>query len=259
MGANDSMAVRAYPEKMKIDILAFEARYKDGYRYLDRCGETLVQIQRHDRSWVVLGVNPQSGQLRNEDLNMLLTITHAGVILQLLKSPIEMTGAEKVVQTFAHEAEAVYEITTGALNVTDTTRVGARFRFLAEADSLEEADRFLRRGMASTLLDKVEEATQSKLRDGSVVYFVEDLESGRRKRLEISSQVHQKPGESPYTGIDPESHTGFVAVDIDTFTRPETGHYQRSNMFIQESYLSARTSGLEIFEWFRRLPAVKPR
>ena len=96
-------------------------------------------------------------------------------------------GSDKFVETLAEEAEANYQIVTDALKVTDTTRIGARFRFLAEADSLEDADRFLRQRMISPLSDAVEAATQSKLRDASVVYVVEDLESGRRKRVEISS------------------------------------------------------------------------
>ena len=140
----------------------------------------------------------------------------------------------------------------------DTTRIGARFRFLAEADTLEDADRFLRQPMISDLSGAVEAATKSKMRNASAVYVVEDLESGRRKRVEISSVLQHKPSDTPYTGLDPESRSGFVSVDIDTFTRPDKGHYPRSNMFIQESYQAAQDSAVEILKWFRQPASMKP-
>ena len=31
--------------------MAFKARYSEGYRYLDHCGETIIRIQGRDRSW----------------------------------------------------------------------------------------------------------------------------------------------------------------------------------------------------------------
>jgi hypothetical protein len=259
MGARYTMAVRANRDKMKVDTLAFEARYQDGFRYLDHCGEALVQIQRRSRLWVVNNVGTHSGQLRNEELNLLLTFNHVGLGIQVLKSPIEMVGSDKLVEILGQEAEATYQIITDTLKLTDTTRVGARFRFLAEADSLEDADRFLRQGMTSPLSEAVEAATGSKFRDASVSCVVEDLESGRRKRIEIVSVLQQKPTDSQYTGFDPESRAAFVAIDIDTFTRPGTGHYPRSSMFIQESYIGAQSAAMEILEWFRRPQSVKRR
>ena len=252
------MAVRAYSEKLKIEILAFEVRFMDGYRYLDRCGETIVQIRKHDDAWLPYTPNPQGGVLKNEKKNLGLTMSTLGMAIHhVANTPIAFQGAEAIVEGLGREAEAVYEIATSALNVSETTRVGFRCRFLAEADSLEEADRFVSRGMVSPILERVEQATHSTLRDSAVVYVVEDLESGERRRVEIASSLTQRPGEAPPTGFGQESRQAFVAVDIDTFTRPALGHFERSNIYIQKTYLRSAMIAKEIFEWLRLLPVRK--
>lgn len=253
------MAVHAYVERMKLGTLAFEARFKDGYRYLDRCGESIVQIQSHNSSWLPSSVNPMAGALRNEEKNIQLVMNTQGLAFNFYKFPINLNGIETFVQSYALEAEAVYHIVVRALKVTETTRVGARFRFQAEADTLEEADRFVCNGVRSPLLDQIETSSRSRLRDAGVVYVVEDPESGYRRRVEIVSQVSQKMGEAPPTGLDREEGTGAVVIDIDTFTRPEQGHFENAGMFIQESFNRSRIIGMETFEWLRHRPTAPRR
>lgn len=245
------MAVHSHVERMKIETLAFETRFRDGYRYLDHCGETIVRIRSRNPCWAVTSVNVVGGQLRNDDLNMALNLSSFSMSVNLLKPPIDVHGVEPKVEAYAKEAEAIYEIVTRALRVTETTRVGARFRFVAPADTLEEADRFICRGMDSPLLEKLKESTRSELRDAAVAFVLADQESGHRRRIEIVSQTSQKPGDDPYTGLDGELRTGSVVVDIDTFTRPERGHLERSSLFIQKSYLRAGVIAMELFEWLR--------
>jgi hypothetical protein len=255
----DTMPVKDHVDDLKIDIVAFEARFNDGYRYLDRCGECLVQIQHHDRAWVVQGVNPQAGHLKNDARSALLTISPGALILQRLNMPIQHRGADAIVEQLAAEAEAVYEIIMDTLNINETTRVGARFRFLAEAETLEQADRFLMRGVQSDLLARVQEVTGSSIRDAALVYVVEDLESGHRRRVEIASQILQKPGEPPYAGFPDPSQKAGVSIDIDTFTRPRIGHFERFSMFSQNTFIRSSRIATEMFIWFRELQAGRTR
>ena len=106
------MTIRASRENLKIDVVAFEARYKDGYRYLDHCGETIVQVQHRNPQWVVNNATSHSGQLRNDDLNMSLIFGTTGAAFSISKTPIEMKDAGSVVEKFAREAEAIYQIIT---------------------------------------------------------------------------------------------------------------------------------------------------
>lgn len=251
------MAVHTYVDRIKLGTLAFEARFKDGYRYLDRCGEAIVQIQSHNPFWLPQGANPMAGNLRNEDLNMILSLNIIGLSMNLSKSPVDPDGT--TVERYAGEAEALYEIVIKALGVTQTTRVGARFRFLAEADTLEEADRFVCNGARSPLVDHIEQCTNSRLIDAGVAYLVEDPESGYRRRVEVVSHVPQKAGEPPFTGLDREGRTGAVAIDIDTFTRPGRGHFERASLFIQDCFSRSQSICRETFEWLRQRQPAKSR
>lgn len=245
------MAVHAYEEKIKVSVAAFEVRYEEGYRYLDRSGEALVRIRRHDRSWVVVGMNPQSGQLMNSDKNLVLFFNTDRCNLGV-NAELDLNGAEGKIERFAKESRAIYEIVTDSIGVTETTRIGIRFRFLAPADNMEEADRFVGRGSRSPLLEEIEKSTRSRLHDAFVAYIVEDAEKGHRMRVEVSSQFKQKAGTPAYTGLGGEEGTGSACVDIDTFTRPESGHFERSDLFIQNNYLRSRTVALELYRWLRQ-------
>src|SRR5262249_15282702 len=131
-----------------------------------------------------------------------------------------------------------------------TTRVGARFLFLAPADSLEEADRFVQRGASSPLLDALSEKAKAQPVDAQVVCVLDDADSGYRRRIQLSSVViEQKPEDPPYLGLPGDPGSGGVAVDIDTYTRPEEEHFAKVSLFVQESYLKSRALAADIFRW----------
>jgi hypothetical protein len=43
--------------------IVFELRYAQGHRYLDRCGETFIEIEDRVPGWVPQEVTPSSGAL----------------------------------------------------------------------------------------------------------------------------------------------------------------------------------------------------
>lgn len=60
---------RGYLQVVRLNFLI---RFEQGYRYLDRCGETLVKLERMlDEGWVPAEEIPSKGNLRNYRLGML--------------------------------------------------------------------------------------------------------------------------------------------------------------------------------------------
>ncbi len=232
--------------------MAFEVRYSEGYRYLDHCGETLNRIRRHDRSWIVNAVNPGAGQMLNDRKNLLLVFSNERINVGLSNPPIPLNEAAKFCEKFGAECESLYSIIVNTIGVTETTRVGFRVVLSAESDTLEESDRFVSKGARSPFLDKLKEISQSELRDASMAYALEDVQHGTRRRITVSSQAVVKPEDVPDTGLGSHAGTGSVLIDIDTFTRPESGHFPSSNMFIQNNMIRSRSIALETLQWLRQ-------
>lgn len=245
------MAVHTNEASLKVVKLAFEVRYDEGYRYLDHCGETLVRIRRHSKSWVVSSVNPQSGVLKNIHEKLTLTMGSEALTLQT-DEEFDTSKAEKKSEAFGLEAEKLSRIILETIGVSETTRVGFRCLFLAPADSLEDANRFLCNVSASPLRDQVVACTKSELRHADLTYVTEEPEAGIRRRIQLMSAARQEPGTPLPTGLSSDEGSGGVVVDVDTFTRPESGHFTRTNLFIQESYLKARQMSTKLLEWMRQ-------
>ncbi|OAI47172.1 hypothetical protein AYO44_09980 [Planctomycetaceae bacterium SCGC AG-212-F19] len=235
---------------LKVIKLAFEVRYDEGYRYLDHCGETLVRIRRHSKSWVVNSVNPQLGALNNYVEKLTLTIGNEGFTLQT-DEEFDTSKAEKKSEAFGLEAEKLAGIILDTIGVPDTRRVGFRCMFLAPADSLEDANRFMCNVSGSPLLDHLTGSTNSELRIADLTYVTEEPESGIRRRIQLMSVTRLQAGTPLPTGLSSDEGSGGVVADVDTFTRPESGHFTRTNMFIQGSYLKAKKIARQLFEWMR--------
>jgi hypothetical protein len=244
------MAVQFREDKLLVTTMTFEARYSEGYRYLDHCGETLVRLRAHDRRWEINRANPSGTNLRNAALEMLLLFDNDRIALSVQR-PFDFAEAEKKSRSLGNEAQALYEIVVGSLRVPETTRVGVRFRYAAPADSLEEADGFVSRGLKSPLLDTILSISSAQLVDASAAFVVEEPSRGYRRRIAIESEVQLEPGEVGSGGLGTEEGRARVAIDVDAFTRPESGHFPNSSRFIQESYLRARTISLDIFRWLQ--------
>src|SRR4051812_34957603 len=62
------MPVNVTPEFKQ---LQFSARFTQGYRYLDRCGEAMVRLERNlDKGWITGDINPSAGNMRNYTLGL---------------------------------------------------------------------------------------------------------------------------------------------------------------------------------------------
>lgn len=242
------MALRTRLETLKVPKVIFEARYDEGYRYLDRCGETLVHIKKYSSSWVPGTINPQQGVVVNNKKTLVLTFGNQSMNIST-SAELDALSMEKRIPELATEAETIYKIIVDNLRVPHTTRVGCRCFFVASCDSLEEAQRFVCNALKSPFLDQLLEITKYTVSNATVNYVLEEPESGLRKRVIVSAVAQVEDESPPLTGLSNDVATGSVMVDVDTFSRPDHGHFREASMFIQQSYLAARGIASKTLEW----------
>jgi hypothetical protein len=243
------MSVHTQDDRLMILAMIFEARYEEGYRFLDHSGELLVRIKRLNPSWEVAGLSQKVVSLIHREQHLLLNIGIEKIDISTTER-VTFADAEKMARIVGQSAEETYGVVVEVLKVPRTTRVGTRFAFLAPADNLEEADRFMWKASASSLFNAVADKTKSQPREAQLTYVLDDPESGYRRRVGLSSVViEQKPEDPPYLGLPGDKGSGGVVVDIDTFTRPDESQFGKTSMFVQDNYLKSRSQAGGIFAW----------
>ena len=190
------MPVHTQESSLKVLAMIFEARYDEGFRFLDRAGELLVRIRQQNPSWAVAVIAQKAVSLARQQDRLTLNIG----VEKLDVSTTERLGlaeAEKQAGALGEAAEEFYNLTLDVLKVPRTLRIGTRFVFLAPADNLEEADRFMWRAAASPLFTAVAEKTGSQAVEAQVVYLLDDPKFGYRRR---SPSVRSSWSKKPKTG-----------------------------------------------------------
>src|SRR5690242_9198868 len=101
------MAVHTQLAALKILRVIFEARYDEGYRYMDRCGQTIVRIKKHSPYWITGPIDPQRGVITNRELQLTLNMGNESMLVATIDElePIAM-GAK--VEVLSREADALY-------------------------------------------------------------------------------------------------------------------------------------------------------
>ena len=246
------MSVRTQEKSLKVLAMIFEARYDEGYRFLDRTGELLISIRRAKPSWVVAGITQKFVSLIHREQNLQLNIGVEKIDISTNKQ-MALAESEKQSRILGEAAEEFYSLTTEVLKIPRATRVGTRFAFLAPSDNLEEADRFMWKAAASPLINAVAEETKSQPREAQLVYVLDDPNSGFRRRVTLSSVVlEQKPEDPPYLGLPGDPGSGGIVVDIDTFMRPEETQVGKISIFTQDNFLKSRSQAINILGWLVR-------
>lgn len=253
------MLVRTYHDELRVSLMAFEARFDDGYRYLDSCGEAFSKIRNHDRKWKSGDINPQSGNFVNtEKLLQAAFSTEKFGISRLREEPLDKPSADKISDDLASEADYIYRVVTDTFEIPNTTRVGVRFGFIALADSLEDAERFLVRATKSPLDEEVEKITSSQMYTSTIRVSAEDGVTGHRRNISIYT-VRISDRDSPATGLGGEEDKvkSGIVVDIDTFTRPSSGHFLESRLFIANAYSRSFSHAKQLFDWLTKKQGTK--
>lgn len=248
------MPVKSGQDDIKLLNVAFEARYSEGFRVLDHGGKTLVALQKSHPLWTVRNAGAVS-KLQHQDLpftakfdaqSFAITVSGAN-----WESP-QASGSQKVVEQLASEAEVLYELIVGELSVPDTTRVGVLFTFGAPSDSAEASDRFVCKSLQGEFVSELETMTSSQFIDSECKFTLED-EFGYRRHFRIFSLAQQPSQFSPIRhGFPDPDVAGFVAFELDTFTRPPSGHFANVRRFINDQFAKSSSYSRKWFESARQ-------
>ena len=119
------------------DVL--EIRYKQGYRYLDRCGDAMVLLEdalpaiSGNKIWMPENISPQGARMKCPDLDLVFVFDAARFCLDQNPTDIECP--------FEDIALYVFGTIASKFAIKHLTRLGRRQRFLLPVDSIEDAGR----------------------------------------------------------------------------------------------------------------------
>jgi len=122
---------------LHLDSVSFEVRYAFGYTYLDRCGQTIVDVERTLEGWVPGDTSVQSG-----------TLAHPATGASVQFSPdrfVFTSTSPNDVDGMAISAASVWDIVRLNLGLTEWVRIGCRFQYLLPKASPEEVDKAMLR------------------------------------------------------------------------------------------------------------------
>lgn len=121
--------------KKQQDVL--EIRYKQGYRYLDRCGDAMVLLEdalpaiSGNKIWMPEDMAPQGARMKCPNLDLTLVFDAARFCLDQNPTDIECPFEDVVLYAF--------ETIAAKFAIEHLTRLGRRQRFLLPVDSIEDA------------------------------------------------------------------------------------------------------------------------
>ena len=230
----------------------FESRFDDAYRYYDRCGEVISRIRKLDSNWVPLRIDAQTGALANKALGLRLVFDDRRMSVGRTTSEwVPASTAAELVQTLGPEAETLYSLITDTLQVPNSIRIGARFDFQAPADSMEDAERFLSKSLRSDLSKSLEDELTGTLYESSTVYRIDESKSGIRRSVQIHKVSIMDASDPGLTGLPGDLGKAAVEIDVDSYTRPDEGHFNGLSDFIQRSFSKSKVIAHRMFREMR--------
>jgi hypothetical protein len=125
--------------KLKLLQNIFEARYDRGYRYLDRCGDTMVILEEalpktsNDHVWMPEEMQPKGARMKCPELDLVLAFDTYRLCL-------DQNPAEKECP-FEEIAKYAFETVVAKFDIRETRRFGNRQVYVLPTDSVEEAER----------------------------------------------------------------------------------------------------------------------
>jgi hypothetical protein len=129
--------------KVVFDRVVFEVRYAFGSTYLDRAGQTLVDLERSRPGWVPGEVTPQGGNNLNPErgYTVLVNASLVNFTTSRLENPEELSDLKSI----ASEVDETWRVVKANLGVKEFPRLAARFFFLAPTNSEEDSERVVER------------------------------------------------------------------------------------------------------------------
>lgn len=160
--------------------IVFEARYNQGYRYLDRCGETMIELENKAKGWIAGEAVPISGQMANDAENMFFTFN---------SSKLDISQHYADISNYKNFIDYLYkffDITRKNLGLKEYSRFGLRYWFLYPVDSAETGRKLLQKSHIFRENKEVEDIFGKKVKDKSAVVVLEEEGKGIRISLALA-------------------------------------------------------------------------
>ncbi|GAX59105.1 chemotaxis protein histidine kinase and related kinases [Candidatus Scalindua japonica] len=244
--------------------IVFEARYKQGYRFLDRCGETMIDVENKIKGWIAGEAVPTGGSMVNELENMFFNFNSSKLDLSQHYTNISNY------KNFIDYSYKFFDITKKNLGLKEYSRFGLRFWFLYPVDSMEKGRNILHKSHIFRENKEVENIFGKKVKDKSAVIVLEEEEKGIRVslalalkkgmdiKIEQSEPMSTRPHELPrgqkealmkqLKKIKKKKEDPDIAIllDIDNYINNPQAEYL--NNFINESIETTETNVIKVLE-----------
>jgi len=115
----------------------FEMRYEEGYRYLDRCGEAMIILEKQlpeqtGKTWMPEEIVPSGARLKCPDLDLVVTFDSYHLI-------VDQNPASEDTD-FRSICDLLRAILIGRFDLRTFIRLGCRRFYMCAVDSIEEAE-----------------------------------------------------------------------------------------------------------------------
>jgi hypothetical protein len=152
--------------------LTFEIRYRQGYRYLDRCGDILVRIENSMPGWTASDVNLNTGTLENREQAMKYVFGPANAAMTQARMGI--TSGEP----FLKHTAALLDATLDGIKPASYSRAGLRSFDLRGVASAKEGIELMNRSEYLRSVGDVHKLLGKQASGRNLAYRAEDDKSG---------------------------------------------------------------------------------
>jgi len=128
--------------KMKkpiLDSLSFEVRYAYGSLYLDRCGQTMVDIEKRFAGWITGPADPNSATMENFEDNFKVQFNSNKYNFFATKP------SSQSIEYIAETAAKIWKVILANLNLEEFPRIGCRAQYLLATKSIEAANNLIKK------------------------------------------------------------------------------------------------------------------
>jgi hypothetical protein len=154
-----------------LDRFIFEVRYGAGYRYFDRCGQSLIDITQQSEGWLPLTVNPQTGTLENPEKRFTMSFNDSFFNFTADK-PYHFT-----IDEIAEEVALLWKIVQVNLGLEEYLRLATRLYYFLPCLSIEDAEKRLSKSaLGVSIPTKFGEIFNIKHRHSTVIFEKDNIE-----------------------------------------------------------------------------------
>ncbi len=163
--------------------IVFEVRYKQGYRYLDRCGEMMIEIENKLKNWSAREATIIGCQMENQTEKMIFNCSSVKLDLaQYDKKNLDFSS-------FFNNAVATFDIVSKNLGIREFVRFGLRYWFFYPVASMEEGRKILSANKFFNISTDIEKIFGKPMKDRSFVVILDKDNFGHRISLNL---VHKE-------------------------------------------------------------------